>query len=99
MLIVKNNEIALMHLITATIASKMAVCLIYFLVPYFQGKLVKLFSQQLVAKSKLKNGTGVRIPHLKQWLQIVGLGTHAVTVINRKISSVSIKCKCTDKDV
>ncbi|ENN76572.1 hypothetical protein YQE_07022, partial [Dendroctonus ponderosae] len=53
-----------------------------------EGKLVKLFSQQLVAKSKLGIGTGVGIPHLKQWLQIVGLGTHAVTVISQKVSSV-----------
>ncbi|XP_066159270.1 kinase suppressor of Ras 2 [Euwallacea fornicatus] len=53
-----------------------------------EGKLIKLFSQQLVAKSKLKNGIGICMPDLKQWLQIVGLETSSITAICQKISSV-----------
>lgn len=53
-----------------------------------EGKLIKLFSQQLVIKAKLKNGTDVQKPDLNKWLQIVGLGTDSVAAICQKISSV-----------
>ncbi|KAF7278778.1 hypothetical protein GWI33_008009 [Rhynchophorus ferrugineus] len=53
-----------------------------------EGKLIKLFSHQLVAKSKLKNGIDIRMPFLQQWLQIVGLRYDCVAGICQKISSV-----------
>lgn len=53
-----------------------------------EGKLIKHFSQQLVTKSKLKNGRDIRMPYLKQWLQVVGLENECVTGICQKISSV-----------
>lgn len=53
-----------------------------------EGKLIKLFSQQLVTKSKLKVVTGIRMPYVEKWLQIVGLGTSSITAICQKVSSM-----------
>ncbi|CAG9774043.1 unnamed protein product [Ceutorhynchus assimilis] len=53
-----------------------------------EGKLIKLFSQQLVTKSKLKIISGIHTPYLKQWLQIVGLETASVSALSQRISSV-----------
>lgn len=54
----------------------------------FQGKLIKLFSDQLVTKLKLKNGCDEHIPSLTQWLQVVGLGKGSIMGLCQKISSV-----------
>ncbi|KAJ8972622.1 hypothetical protein NQ314_000078 [Rhamnusium bicolor] len=43
-----------------------------------EGKLIKLFSDQLVTKLKLKNGCDEHIPSLTQWLQVVGLGKGSI---------------------
>ncbi|KAL1488616.1 hypothetical protein ABEB36_014419 [Hypothenemus hampei] len=64
-----------------------------------EGKLIKLFSQQLVAKSKLKNGLGIGTPYLKQWLQIVGLQTSSVAAICQKVSSVEELQEKTDHEL
>ncbi|KAJ8983992.1 hypothetical protein NQ317_008697 [Molorchus minor] len=53
-----------------------------------EGKLIKLFSDQLVTKLKLKNGCDEHIPSLTQWLQVVGLGKASILGICQKISSV-----------
>ncbi|XP_018561202.1 kinase suppressor of Ras 2 isoform X2 [Anoplophora glabripennis] len=53
-----------------------------------EGKLIKLFSDQLVTKLKLKNGCDEHIPSLKQWLQVVGLGKDSIFGLCQKISSV-----------
>jgi len=53
-----------------------------------QGKLIKLFSRQLVAKAKapeeLKN-----VPSLEQWLQVVGLSPQVVKVSSEVASSAA----------
>ena len=51
----------------------------------FQGKLVKLFSKQLVAKQKcnedLNHCQKLReYPKLEQWLQVVGINEEAIKV-------------------
>ncbi|CAH0564919.1 unnamed protein product [Brassicogethes aeneus] len=53
-----------------------------------EGKLLKLFSDQIVTKSKLKNGSDPHMPSLTQWLQVVGLSKDSIQGICRKISSV-----------
>ncbi|XP_060521560.1 kinase suppressor of Ras 2 [Cylas formicarius] len=53
-----------------------------------EGKLIKLFSQQLVTKLKLRNGIEVPVPSVKQWLQVVGLGKDSIVSLSLKISSV-----------
>ncbi|KAJ8923037.1 hypothetical protein NQ315_001585 [Exocentrus adspersus] len=53
-----------------------------------EGKLIKLFSDQLVTKLKLKNGCDEHIPSLTQWLQVVGLGKGSILGLCQKISSV-----------
>lgn len=53
-----------------------------------EGKLIKMFSEQLVTKSKLRNGCTEHIPSLTQWLQVVGLGTDSIKGLCQKISSV-----------
>ncbi|XP_050302569.1 kinase suppressor of Ras 2 isoform X2 [Anthonomus grandis grandis] len=50
-----------------------------------EGKLIKLFSQQLVTKSKLKNGIAIRMPNIRQWLQVVGLRECSVNTVCKKI--------------
>lgn len=50
-----------------------------------EGKLIKLFSRQIVAKSKLRSENAIisleHIPSLKQWLQVVGLSESAIRSI------------------
>ncbi|XP_025832315.1 kinase suppressor of Ras 2 [Agrilus planipennis] len=53
-----------------------------------EGKLIKLFSNQLVTKSKLKTGDLKHIPSLTQWLQVVGLGKNSIQGLCHRISSV-----------
>ncbi|CAH1981232.1 unnamed protein product [Acanthoscelides obtectus] len=54
-----------------------------------EGKLIKLFSDQLVTKQKLKNGhKDEHIPSLTQWLQVVGLSKNSITGLCQKIASV-----------
>nr|CAI5823630.1 unnamed protein product [Callosobruchus analis] len=54
-----------------------------------EGKLIKLFSDQLVTKQKLKNcHQDEHIPSLTQWLQVVGLSKSSITGLCQKIASV-----------
>lgn len=54
-----------------------------------ESKLIKMFSDLLVTKSKLKNGFVVRdLPSLTQWLKVVGLGPASIYCICQKIVSV-----------
>lgn len=55
---------------------------------YFQGKLIKMFSNQLVMKLKLRSDDVKHIPSLTQWLQVVGLGKTSIHCLCQKISSV-----------
>lgn len=56
---------------------------------HFQGKLIKLYSRQLVTKAKLREDVNSpemkHIPSLKQWLQVVGLNPDSIRV--RMLSS------------
>lgn len=54
----------------------------------FQGKLIKLFSNQLVAKAGLRSTDAKHIPSLTQWLQVVGLSTNSIQGLCQRISSV-----------
>ncbi|XP_045476146.1 kinase suppressor of Ras 2 isoform X1 [Harmonia axyridis] len=53
-----------------------------------EGKLIKMFSEQLVTKLKLRNGCSEHLPSLTQWLQVVGLGSSSIQGLCQKISSV-----------
>ncbi|CAH1115941.1 unnamed protein product [Phaedon cochleariae] len=53
-----------------------------------EGKLIKMFANQLVTKFKLKNGCDEHIPSLKQWLHVVGLAKNSITGLCQLISSV-----------
>ncbi|KAL3272391.1 hypothetical protein HHI36_013868 [Cryptolaemus montrouzieri] len=53
-----------------------------------EGKLIKMFSEQLVTKLKLRNSCSEHIPSLTQWLQVVGLGSSSIQGLCQKISSV-----------
>ncbi|RZC38968.1 kinase suppressor of Ras 2, partial [Asbolus verrucosus] len=53
-----------------------------------EGKLIKLFSNQLITKLKLRHGGAEHIPSLCQWLQVVGLGGNSIQGLCQKISSV-----------
>lgn len=68
-----------------------------------QGKLVKLFSKQLVAKAKLPSGdlpAEVRtIPSLKQWFQVVGIAQPAVEALCEKFRSLEFLCELTDHEI
>lgn len=54
----------------------------------FQGKLIKMFSDQLVTKLKLRSGCDEHIPSLTQWLQVVGLGKNSIQGLCQRIASV-----------
>lgn len=58
------------------------------LIIIFKGKLIKLFSEQIVIKSKMKNGCDQQLPSLTQWLQVVGLDKQSIECLCQKISSV-----------
>lgn len=54
---------------------------------YFQSKLIKLFSKQLVAKAKLATDGRTDVneklseyPHTEQWLNVVGVQSEAIKV-------------------
>ncbi|KAK9730071.1 Phorbol esters/diacylglycerol binding domain (C1 domain) [Popillia japonica] len=53
-----------------------------------EGKLIKMFSNQLVMKAKLRYDDVKHIPSLTQWLQVVGLGPNSIKGLCQKISSV-----------
>ncbi|KAF5306924.1 hypothetical protein FQA39_LY00154 [Lamprigera yunnana] len=53
-----------------------------------EGKLIKLFSNQLVAKAGLRSLIVTHLPSLTQWLQVVGLSLTSIQGICQKISSV-----------
>lgn len=53
-----------------------------------QGKLIKMFSEQIVTNSRLRNGPEQHIPSLTQWLQVVGLSKDSILGLCQKIASV-----------
>ncbi|XP_057665960.1 kinase suppressor of Ras 2 isoform X2 [Diorhabda carinulata] len=53
-----------------------------------EGKLITMFSEQLVIKSKLKTVCDEHIPSLTQWLQVVGLENSSILGLCQRISSV-----------
>ncbi|XP_072385303.1 kinase suppressor of Ras 2 [Diabrotica undecimpunctata] len=53
-----------------------------------EGKLITMFSEQLVIKLKLKKGCEEHIPSLTQWLQVVGLDKSSILVLCQRIASV-----------
>lgn len=55
---------------------------------YPQGKLIKLFSKQLVVKSRLREDDLNNIPSLSQWLQVVGLSKESIQGICQKVTSL-----------
>lgn len=54
----------------------------------FQGKLIKMFSDQIVTKQKARLHNYNQIPSLTQWLQVVGLNKNSIQGLCFKISSV-----------
>lgn len=61
--------------------------MLFFLIPFFQGKLIKLFANQLITKLKLR-GEVYNTPSLIQWLEVVGLGGNSIQGLCQKIFSV-----------
>lgn len=55
---------------------------------FLQGKLIKMFSEQLVTKQKVRTHEVNHLPSLTQWLQIVGLSTNSIQGLCHKIRSV-----------
>nr|CAD7399029.1 unnamed protein product [Timema cristinae] len=57
-----------------------------------EGKLIKLYSRQLVTKAKLQEDalpTEMRhFPSLKQWLQVVGLSQESIRVVCQRVPSL-----------
>ncbi|XP_022911257.1 kinase suppressor of Ras 2 isoform X2 [Onthophagus taurus] len=53
-----------------------------------EGKLIKMFSELLVMKGKLRYGEMPHSPSLTQWLQVVGLCQNSIQGLCQKISSV-----------
>ncbi|KAL0272418.1 UNVERIFIED_CONTAM: hypothetical protein PYX00_005394 [Menopon gallinae] len=57
-----------------------------------EGKLIKLFSQQLVSKAKFSEESVPpemrNVPKLSQWLQVVGLSEDAIKGVTLKVSSL-----------
>ncbi|GLH03370.1 Uncharacterized protein GBIM_09288 [Gryllus bimaculatus] len=57
-----------------------------------EGKLIKLFSKQLVTKAKLDGDALAsdfkHVPSLEQWLQVVGLCPESVKCICQKVSTI-----------
>lgn len=47
-----------------------------------------MFSEQIVIKSKMKNGCNHQLPSLTQWLEVVGLDKESIACLCQKISSV-----------
>lgn len=52
-----------------------------------QGKLIKLFSNQLVTKMKMRSNDKPHLPSLTQWLKVVGLSAMSINVLCQKIHS------------
>lgn len=53
-----------------------------------QGKLIKMFSEQLVTNSRLRSGPEKHVPSLTQWLQVVGLSSASIQGLCQRIASV-----------
>lgn len=70
---------------------------------YKQGKLVKLFSKQLVAKAKIpveELPSIVRnIPSIKQWLQVVGISQPSVEALCAKFQSLESLQELSDHEI
>ncbi|KAG8224055.1 hypothetical protein J437_LFUL001132, partial [Ladona fulva] len=68
-----------------------------------EGKLIKLFSRQIVAKAKLKEEKlrpeMRHVPSLKQWLQVVGLGSNSIVGICMKVASLEALQEKSDHEV
>ncbi|XP_054257932.1 kinase suppressor of Ras 2 isoform X1 [Macrosteles quadrilineatus] len=68
-----------------------------------EGKLIKLFSRQLILKAKLKDdGTPAEIKHvpsLRQWLQVVGLSPDSVQIVTYKVRSLEALQSVTEREL
>lgn len=68
-----------------------------------QGKLVKLFSKQLVAKAKIPTEDlppAVRtIPSVKQWFQVVGISQPSVEALCAKFQSLEALQELCDHEI
>ncbi|XP_073984311.1 kinase suppressor of ras isoform X1 [Rhodnius prolixus] len=56
-----------------------------------EGKIIKLFSSQLITKAKLREICGsndLHLPSVKQWLQVVGLSNESVKAICYRVKSI-----------
>ncbi|XP_017778982.1 PREDICTED: kinase suppressor of Ras 2 isoform X2 [Nicrophorus vespilloides] len=53
-----------------------------------EGKLVKMFSNQLVTKSKLHTMEKPQLPSLTQWLKVVGLSVSSIQGLCQRIQSI-----------
>ncbi|XP_063916081.1 kinase suppressor of Ras 2 isoform X3 [Zophobas morio] len=53
-----------------------------------EGKLIKLFSNQLVTKLKVHDKDVEHIPSLRQWLQVVGLNAASIQSICDRIATI-----------
>ena len=75
----------------------------HFFISCWQGKLVKLFSKQLVAKAKIPADelpNEVRnIPSLKQWLQVVGISQPSVEPLCIKFASLEALQELSDHEI
>lgn len=68
-----------------------------------EGKLIKLFSRQLVTKSKLRDENlplEIKLlPSLKQWLQVVGLSPESVKGVCQRIVSLEALQEKSDHEI
>lgn len=55
-----------------------------------EGKIIKLYSSQLMTKAKLREYSGElrHLPSVKQWLQVVGLSPESVAAICGRVKSI-----------
>ncbi|CAH0773160.1 unnamed protein product [Bemisia tabaci] len=67
-----------------------------------EGKLIKLFSRQLVTKTKLKSSNHAdlqNIPSLKQWLLVVGLGPESIQLICQRVKTIEALQERSEHDI
>lgn len=68
-----------------------------------QGKLVKLFSKQLVNKEKIPAdelpAEVKNIPSIKQWLQVVGISQTSVEILRAKFQSLQVLQEMPDYEI
>ncbi len=73
------------------------------IIQFQQGKLVKLFSKQLVAKAKISTeglpSEVKNIPSIKQWLQVVGISQPSVEALCAKFQSLESLQELCDHEI